>query len=204
MRATMGEGYPVPAAPVERELVVRRSRFIARAQVAAERSEALAVVAAARADHPDARHHCWACLIGNPESASSAAIDDDGEPGGTAGRPILNVIQHKGIGDVVVVVIRYFGGVKLGAGGLTRAYAQATEQALAALPLATRESHRRLTLTLDFAQEQALRHWSEGHDARIDSVSYADGVSMTLTLPERVIDDLYSFCAASGITVDCK
>lgn len=198
----MGDGYPVPAAAVERELVVRRSRFIARAQAAAERGQALEAVAAARAGYPGARHHCWACLIGDPRSASSAAMDDDGEPGGTAGRPILNVIQHKGIGDVVVVVIRYFGGIKLGAGGLTRAYARATEQALATLPLVTREAHRRLTLTLDFAQEQALRHWSDGHDARIDDVGYADGVSMTLTLPERVIDDLYSFCAASGITVD--
>src|SRR5699024_8835114 len=147
----------VPAGTSEQTLEIRKSRFIAHAARAASRDEALAVVAAARTDHPEARHHCWAYLLGDPEAASGAAMSDDGEPSGTAGKPILNVIQHKGIGDVVVVVTRYFGGIKLGAGGLVRAYANATEQALAALPLQIHVPHTTVTLVADFAHEQAVR-----------------------------------------------
>ncbi len=198
----MRKAYSVPADPVERELVVRKSRFIARALAVTDRDAALAAVAAARAEHPDARHHCWAYLIGDPEAASTAATDDDGEPGGTAGRPILNVIQHKGIGDVLVVVIRYFGGIKLGAGGLTRAYSQATEAALAELPVTLHEATRRVTLALDFSHEQAVRHWSAEQGARVDSVHYADGVLMDLIVPERMTDALHAFCAARGVAVN--
>lgn len=195
----MIKGYPVPAQAQVREILVRKSRFIARALPATSREQALAHVEQARNDHPDARHHCWAYLIGNPASASAAAMDDDGEPGGTAGKPILNVIQHKAIGDVLVVVIRYFGGIKLGAGGLTRAYAQATEAVLSETPVERHEPHHTASLRLDFAHEQILRHWADEHAATVLGVAYGEQVEIQLDLPETVHDELAGFCAARRI-----
>ncbi len=191
----------VPATAVEAEIEIKKSRFIARALPVTSREEALAAVARARADHPDARHHCWAYLLGDPERAASAAMNDDGEPSGTAGKPILNVIRHKGIGDVLVVVIRYFGGIKLGAGGLTRAYAAATEAALSRLPLIEREPRAEVGLVLDFAQEQPLRHWAAGHDGELLEVEYGEQVRVRLRLPEEALPALRAWCEARGVGI---
>ncbi len=187
---------PVPSREHEIELTVRKSRFIARAGPAASREAALALLERTRQRYPDARHHCWAYLLGLPESASSAAANDDGEPGGTAGRPILNVIQHKGIGDVMVVVSRYFGGIKLGAGGLVRAYAGATEAVLSALPTEPYQARNAVTLLLDFSREQAVRHWAENHNADVLRVDYAQQVTMELSVPESSLQTLDAFCAS--------
>lgn len=192
-------GYVTPAATIERELEVKKSRFIARAGPVADRQAALAFVEAVKADYPDARHHCWAYLVGNPETAASAAMSDDGEPSGTAGKPILNVIQHKGIGDVIVVVTRYFGGVKLGAGGLVRAYAGATQLALAELPLDEHRPQRTFTLALDFADEQPLRHWSDQYGAQLLSIDYGNRVTARLDVPVEQVDAFEAFLGAQGI-----
>ncbi len=191
----------MPAAAHEAVVEIKKSRFIARAAQASDRAAAMALLERSRADYPDARHHCWAYLIGNPETASGAAMNDDGEPSGTAGKPILNVIRHKGIGDVMVVVSRYFGGVKLGAGGLTRAYSNAAEAVLAELPLAEQRPQCALTLSLGFAQEQPLRHWAECHEAAISALEYGQGVRAELALPETHREALLEWCRAEGITV---
>ncbi len=193
--------YPTPAETLERELEVKKSRFIARAGQVESREQAMAFIEQAVADYPDARHHCWAYLIGDPESATTAAMSDAGEPSGTAGKPILNVIQHKRIGDVIVVVIRYFGGIKLGAGGLVRAYAGATQNVLAALPLATHQPRTRLKLALGFAQEQPLRHWASQHGAEVEGVDYGERVALTLDLPADVVPALRDFTRAKGIDI---
>ncbi|WP_410474468.1 YigZ family protein [Guyparkeria sp. TX1] len=192
-------GYVTPAATIERELEVKKSRFIARAGPVADRRAALTFVEAVKADYPDARHHCWAYLVGNPETAASAAMSDDGEPSGTAGKPILNVIQHKGIGDVIVVVTRYFGGVKLGAGGLVRAYAGSTQQVLAELPLDEHRPQRAFTLALDFADEQPLRHWSDQYGAQLLSIDYGNRVTARLDVPVEQVDAFEAFLGAQGI-----
>ena len=113
------------AAPVHSDLVIRKSRFIGCVQPIADREAAQAVVASLRAAHPGAAHVCWALLAGG----QSAAVDD-GEPGGTAGRPMLEVLRHQNLDGVLATVVRYFGGIKLGAGGLLRAYTDAVAQAL--------------------------------------------------------------------------
>lgn len=191
--------YPVPSGILEREIERRKSRFIARAGRVASREEAMSFLQAARDRYPDARHHCWAYLVGDPETAASAAMNDDGEPSGTAGKPILNVIQHKGIGDVMVVVARYFGGVKLGAGGLVRAYAGATEAVLSELPVAARVPLETVRMDMDFAHEQAVRHWAGEHGAEVLDVDYGEGVTVRLRLPAEQRKELEAFCAASGI-----
>lgn len=187
---------PVPAQEHEVAIEVRKSRFIARAGYAESREQAMALLECMRHRYPDARHHCWAYLLGNPEAASSAAASDDGEPSGTAGKPILNVIRHKGIGDVMVVVSRYFGGIKLGAGGLVRAYAGATEAVLSELPLKEHIPSATVTLRLDFAREQPLRHWADVNGAEILGVGYGQQVTMQLRVPDQRLAALEAFCAA--------
>ncbi|RUO25221.1 YigZ family protein [Aliidiomarina minuta] len=191
--------FPVPAQRLSRELVIKKSRFIAWAAPVTSRDEALQLLAEARREYPDAGHHCWAYVIGNPQSATSAAMNDDGEPSGTAGKPILSVMQHKGIGNLVVVVIRYFGGVKLGAGGLVRAYAGATEKVLSELPLKTEQPVTVCILNMDFSLEQLLRHWLHTEGGELQKVDYSESVQLTVAVPNAKLKSLEQFCLGSGI-----
>lgn len=193
--------YPIPAEDRERETEVRKSRFIARVHAVSDRDAVMQHLQQARSDHPTASHHCWAYLLGKPGAATSAAMNDDGEPSGTAGRPILNVIEHKGIGDVLVIVIRYFGGVKLGAGGLVRAYAGATESVLGDLPLRQETPQLRLLLSLDFADEQPLRHWLDGHNGTLEAIDYGEQVRARVCIPSAAVDVLRELAAARGLII---
>jgi uncharacterized YigZ family protein len=195
----MTMSYPTPADTVETESEVKKSRFIARATKVIDRQEALAFVEQAKRDFPDARHHCWAYVLGNPSSATSAAMNDDGEPSGTAGKPILNVIQHKGVGNVIVVVIRYFGGIKLGAGGLVRAYSGAAEAAMSLLPLEQAVVVHQATLTMDFSKEQLLRHWLDQNQGAVKTVEYGEQVIMELIVPQKRVEEFNNLCASQGI-----
>lgn len=192
--------YPIPAESIEREIEIKKSRFIARVAAVSSRDEAMAFLDQARADFPDARHHCWAYQIGRPGAASQAAMNDDGEPSGTAGKPILNVIQHKDMGDIMVVVIRYFGGIKLGAGGLVRAYAGATEAVLSEVSRKIQRPMRGLDVNLDFALEQPVRHWCEQHEAEVTGVGYGESVAMRVLVPEDHYAAFLAFCRAEGVS----
>ena len=169
----MSKDYPIPAGFLERETEIKKSRFIARVAPVSSRDEVKAWLEQARNDHPDARHICWAYQIGRPGAAAEAAMNDDGEPSGTAGKPILSVIQHKDLGDVLVMVIRYFGGIKLGAGGLVRAYAGATEAVLSGVERVIQQPMSQVTVTMTFADEQPLRHWCDQNGAEIGNVGYS-------------------------------
>jgi len=122
------------------EEVVRRSRFIATIAPASDAEEAHAFIKRVTREFPDATHHCWAFVAGSPGSTTHIGQSDAGEPSGTAGRPILNTLLHSGVGEVAAVVTRYFGGVKLGKGGLGRAYSSAVALALETLPTLQRVS----------------------------------------------------------------
>ncbi|MEW6764484.1 MAG: YigZ family protein [Pseudomonadota bacterium] len=193
--------YDTPAAEAAAEIEIKKSRFIAHARRVGDRQAAMAWLAELKAAYPDARHHCWAYLLGDPTRASSAAMGDDGEPSGTAGKPILNVLQHKGVGDVMIIVVRYFGGIKLGAGGLTRAYGQAAQAVMEVLPVAKRETRITLTVRCGFAQEQGIRHWLSLHDGQVTGVDYGQAVRMQLELPEAGLEAWLSYGRAHGIEV---
>ncbi|QFU75650.1 YigZ family protein [Halioglobus maricola] len=193
--------YLIPASTAEREIVIKKSRFIARVVHVQDRSAVNLAVAQSRLDYPDARHHCWAYLLGSPADARNAGMSDDGEPSGTAGKPILNVLQHGEVGDVLVVVIRYFGGIKLGAGGLVRAYGAATQQALEITPTLALRDMGRLTLNASFAAEQPLRHRLSLLEAEVREVGYGDVVTMQVAIPVENEDTLRQFCAAQGVAV---
>lgn len=190
--------YFVPGSPVETELEIKKSRFIGRAAMACDREQALAQLAQARRDYPDARHHCWAYQIGPPHSPALAAFSDDGEPGGTAGKPILNVLSHKDVGDVMLIVIRYFGGIKLGAGGLVRAYSQAAQMAMDALTLTEFRQLSQARVLGNYSLEQALRHWLSQHEGNLVSVHYGQGFAASVALPDDHMAALAAFLSAHG------
>ena len=193
--------YAVPSEVLEKTLLVKKSRFIACAKMISSRDDAKKFLQSKKDEYPDARHHCWAYLIGNPQSATNAAMSDDGEPGGTAGKPILNVIQHKNIGDVMVLVTRYFGGVKLGAGGLTRAYSGATEMVLSELKLKQQVFLSEVFVNCDFSQEQLMRHWAGQYNAQLEVLNYSHQVELKINLPHENEAELQAYCSANGVTV---
>jgi uncharacterized YigZ family protein len=127
--------YPIPAGRARVEEVILRSRFIATAALAHTPEAARAFIAEMRAEFPDATHNCYAFVAGPPGSTAQIGMSDDGEPSGTAGKPMLAVLLGSGVGDVAVVVTRYFGGTRLGTAGLVRAYRGGVRAVLAELPL---------------------------------------------------------------------
>ena len=159
------------AAPAHHELVVKKSRFIACVQPVDGRAQALQRVAALRQQHPDATHVCWALLAGG----DSAAVDD-GEPGGTAGRPMLHVLRQQDLDGVLATVVRYFGGVKLGAGGLVRAYTDAVAQALLGADKVPLTRWLPQACALPYALEGALRHALQQAPVRGVDLQHADEV----------------------------
>ena len=195
----LSQSYHIPAHAVETEYEIKKSRFIARAINVCSREDAMQSVERAKIDFPDARHHCWAYLIGSPISPLTVAMNDDGEPSGTAGRPILNVLQHKNIGDILIIVIRYFGGIKLGAGGLVRAYSTAAQMAIDVLPVVTNRILQEYKIIGNYALEQPLRHWLNLHNGLMGEVSYqVNAVIFTLNIEKNVFNQLASFLDAQG------
>ena len=176
--------YPVPAGTHRAELVVERSRFVATVARAATVDEATAFVGAVRAEFPDATHNCWAYLVGPPGSTSHVGMSDDGEPHGTAGRPMLTVLLHSGLGDVAAVVTRYYGGVKLGTGGLVRAYGGTLQEALASLPRTERVTLVRLEAVVDYGAINAVQLLLPEHEGVAEHVDYGAEVRYRIALPD--------------------
>lgn len=146
---------------------------------------------AAKAAHPNASHHCTAYIAGPPGEQNLIGFSDDGEPGGTAGRPMYQVLQGSQLGHIGCVVIRYFGGTKLGTGGLARAYAQAVSHALETLPTQEIVERDTYTLRLTFANEAVARAWCEEHDIPIGQADYDEnGVRLSIGWPRDCPLDL--------------
>jgi uncharacterized YigZ family protein len=167
------------AAPATAELEVRRSRFLGLVVPVEGREEALAVVARLRAEHPAAAHVCWALLAGG-----HSGMSDDGEPSGTAGRPILEVLRHHDLDGVLGAVVRYFGGVKLGAGGLVRAYTDAIALAVAGAEKVERIPEVEVRLEADYADAERVRRWAEGEGFPEPAAEYGEAVVLVLRVPE--------------------
>lgn len=171
------------AEPVHSELLIKKSRFIGCVQPVADRAAALAVVASLRAEHPAAAHVCWALMAGG-----QSAANDDGEPGGTAGRPMLEVLRHQQVEGALATVVRYFGGVKLGAGGLVRAYTDAVAQALLNATLVPLVRQRSLRCAVPYALEGLVRRELAAAGATLDGVQHGDDVAFAFSLPEPDAD----------------
>lgn len=161
------------------EIIIKKSRFIGCVQPMTDRAAAQAVVDALWKQHPGAAHVCWALLAGG----QSAAVDD-GEPSGTAGRPMLDVLRHQDLEGVLATVVRYFGGVKLGAGGLVRAYTDCVAQALLTAQKVPLQRMSTLTCSVPYSLEGWLRREIEAAGAELLQVDHGSAVTLQWRLPE--------------------
>lgn len=173
------------SAAVRSDLVIRKSRFIGCVEPMASREAALARVAALRAEHPGAAHVCWALHAGG-----QSAANDDGEPSGTAGQPMLRVLRHQDLDGVLATVVRYFGGVKLGAGGLLRAYTDAVAQALVGAEKVPIRPVVTLVCSVPYALEGLLRRELAVAGAALLECAHDASVRLRFSLPYDEVDSL--------------
>ncbi|OKL52089.1 YigZ family protein [Buchananella hordeovulneris] len=164
---------PAPGGSWEAEIEIKRSRFIARLAHADSEEGARAHIAQARAQFPTARHHCSAFILFGEGALNVERSSDDGEPAGTAGTPMLEVLRGAGLTDVAAVVTRYFGGVLLGTGGLVRAYSEAVRAALAVATLVDWQVRTVANLAVDFAVAGRFESELRGRGVEIMQVDYA-------------------------------
>ena len=176
--------YPVPAATHRVEQEISRSRFITTIGRVSTVEEAQAFIRAVAGEFSAATHNCWAYVVGPPGDTGRIGMSDAGEPHGTAGRPMLNALLHAPVGDVAAVVTRYYGGTKLGTGGLVRAYGGGVQAALATLPVTERIEYVRLVATIDYSRLTALQQLSAEHEAEILGQEFAGQVRVTLRVPD--------------------
>lgn len=176
----MVTSYELPAGPARHEIEIKRSRFICILERAQSEEEARAVIHAAREEFPDARHHCSAFIVHVDGAQPIERSSDDGEPSGTAGRPMLEVLKGSELYDVCAVVVRYFGGVKLGTGGLVSAYTNSVSETLQELPRAVREMRELVRVELPHAE--AGRIEAELRTAGVDVVDVEYAAAATYTL----------------------
>ncbi len=182
------------------EIEIKRSRFITTLAHAPTTGEADAVIAAVRKQYWDARHNCVAMIIG--QQADQQRSSDDGEPSGTAGIPMLEVLRHRHLTDVVAVVTRYFGGILLGAGGLVRAYTAAVSETIDQAPAVQRAWRQSISIDVDYAEagrmENLLRTWCAGRDANLFDIEYGSVATLTVATDPSLQDEFASFIAAAS------
>lgn len=171
--------YPIPATRKQVETVVLRSRFLAVVDLAPDVATARALLQGLRAAHPAASHHVHAFRVGHGASLTEG-MSDDGEPPGTAGRPTMAVLAGSGLGDICLVTVRYFGGTKLGTGGLVRAYTQAAQAVLEGLPRRWQEEKRRLSVLMTYSAYEPVRRLLDHHGAEVLAEDFGAGVTVEL------------------------
>lgn len=184
------------------ELEISKSRFIAYIDQAKSEAQALEFIHTIKKQHPTASHNCSAYLIGDNDQIQRA--DDDGEPTGTAGKPILEVIKKNILKDTVIVVTRYFGGIKLGAGGLIRAYGKAASASIEAADVIEKRLHYRMAIDIDYSILGQIENYLHSYHLRIDSKEFTDMVRVIAFVPidydVKFIKDLTELTAAQAKT----
>jgi uncharacterized YigZ family protein len=170
------------------EEVVQRSRFITTVAHAPDAEAAHAFVQRIRDELPDATHNCWAFVAGPPGSTTHIGMSDDGEPHGTAGKPMLTTLLHGGVGEIVAVSTRYYGGVKLGTGGLGRAYAGGVKLCLASLPTEERVDRITVDVTVGYAEVDALQRLTAELDVVVEASEYGATVRYRCAVPDSELE----------------
>lgn len=177
----MRENYKTIGNGKETEIIIQKSRFIAHAKRAETEKEALEFIDSIKAKHKSANHNCSAYMIGEHDSIQKA--NDDGEPSGTAGVPMLEVLKKQGLKDTVVVVTRYFGGIKLGGGGLIRAYGKATTEAIAASGVVERRLHCLMNVHVDYTWLGKMENEIRQSEFPLKEILYTEGVELLVYVP---------------------
>lgn len=190
----MSKRYNIPQPGRHRsEEIIKRSRFITTVAWAPDAGAAKTFIESIKAEFPDATHNCWAYAAGSPGDTAAVGFSDDGEPHGTAGRPMLNALLHSGIGEAAVVVTRYFGGVKLGSGGLVRAYSGATAKGLEATPLREKITPARLRVALDYTLVTQFKRALQEFEAVVLEEEFTDTAGFCVEMPEEHAEEFTRF-----------
>ena len=190
MRPEAGLRYAIPSRIYRVEELIQRSRFITTAAHAPDANAANAFVDSVRELFPDATHHCWAFVAGPPGSTAHIGMSDDGEPHGTAGRPMLTVLLHSGVGEVVTVCTRYFGGVKLGTGGLSRAYAGGVKLLLQTLPTELKIKRVHVSVRVAYPHVESLQRLLDDLEVVVEHEEYGEEVRYQIAVPAMTLETL--------------
>lgn len=172
--------YMIPAQAVIFEEEIKKSRFITYLQHTENMEQAKAFWQEIRALHPNATHHCWASVAGNPNDSQQYGFSDDGEPSGTAGKPMLNYLLGSQLGEVSAVVVRYYGGIQLGTGGLVKAYGNGVQQALFQVEKIRKVLRQKYRLRCEYDQFNTLLHLITAQDVEISEQQFGEQIVMLL------------------------
>ena len=175
--------YPVPAESVTFSEEIKKSRFITFLARTEGVEAAKAFIQDIRHQHPAARHHCWAFVAGAPDDSQQLGFSDDGEPAGTAGKPILSQLMGSGVGEIIAVVVRYYGGIMLGTGGLVKAYGGGVQQALKQLTVQQQVPLAEFAVQCDYSQLQLVETLLSQVGGHILRSEYGAAVDLVLALP---------------------
>jgi uncharacterized YigZ family protein len=173
------------SAPVYCELEIKKSRFLAWLEPITSQAQAKQKIQEIRHQHADARHVCFAYYVNG-----SSGLSDDGEPSGTAAKPMFNVIAHNDLINVIAIVVRYFGGVKLGAGGLARAYGGAVSQAMSMAEVILVEQEYLYDLSFDFSLESQVRRVLAPFQVGLEQIEYSDKVTACICVVASIADEV--------------
>lgn len=181
--------YRVLSAPLMVQTEVKRSKFLAYIAPTAGIKAAKAFVNEIKAKHPDASHNCWAFVADRPENSVDIGYSDDGEPSGCAGKPMLKVLQGSDIGEITVVVTRYFGGTKLGTGGMARAYGAAVTAVLAQAQVREKAVEQSLSFSCEYHWNNTVETLLKQCDATVVSANYTELIYYEILLDVRQIEN---------------
>lgn len=180
--------YKVLMEPCEGQIEEKKSKFIANAFPVTTLQDVEERIAQITKKHYDAKHHCYALVLG--DNFEMKRSSDNGEPQGTAGKPILNVIEGSGITNIIIIVTRYFGGTLLGTGGLVRAYTAAAKEALMAAEIGTVTYSRKITLETSYDQINPIQYYLVQHQIALDESRYGSEVEMDITIADDTADEI--------------
>lgn len=181
--------YLVPVETINVVDVIDRSRFLTTLGPASSLDAAKSFIDRVSAEYANANHNCYAYLVGPPGSRGTIGMSDAGEPHGTAGAPMLNVLLHCGVGDLVVVVTRYFGGIKLGRGGLVRAYSGCVQHVLDECRTTERICWKRVKLVIDYPLLEPIKRLYPDFEVVVMKEEFTERVTHSLKLPEERLKD---------------
>lgn len=190
--------YLIPGKPVIVEQKVKRSLFICYIEHCPTRKDADSFIHRIAEKHADANHNCWACIAGSPNDPTGYGMNDDGEPRGCAGKPMFNVLQHSGVGEICAVVSRYFGGIKLGTGGMARAYSSSVQLAMDELETITKIHYSRLSLTLPYSFLKTAEHLVTAENGIITDTEYGADIKLHVDIPQDTEQDFIERLREAG------
>ena len=197
MKKIIQASYLIPSEISFYEQEIKRSKFLTWLAPVDSPESAKRWIQSIRDQYPDARHVCWAYIAGAPNTVLKS-MSDDGEPSGTAGKPMLNVLEHSNIGDIAVAVVRYFGGIKLGTGGLARAYSSSVSEAMKQAEYVVKVAMEDLSLNFPYAEEAQVRYLLGEVDGKVGDLQYSDLVTLSCCVPSNHLD---KFIQSLGLKV---